>query len=155
MQSRKPPIQPLHLLTVLPGIVVLLPIPRLLVLPLLHDPRRQGAQVRPIDGRGDKHPHHGRQDRHPVLGGQHAEDAAAAAWGLWGSRWRAEGRGGGAKTGVRQRHDDGQGGLDGEVDRRQLGLQGGELGPRQGAVGDDPVDEGLVDGGAEERAVAV
>lgn len=67
----------------------------------------------------------------------------------------AGGGGGGAKTGVCERHDDGEGGLDGEVDGGELGLQGGELGARQGAVGDDPVDEGLVEGGAEEGAVAV
>ncbi len=33
-------------------------------------------------------------------------------------------------------------------------MQGGELGAREGAVGYDAVDEGLVDGRAEEGAVA-
>ena len=33
-------------------------------------------------------------------------------------------------------------------------MQGGELGAGEGAVGYDAVDEGLVDGGAEEGAVA-
>ena len=146
MQSRKPRIQPLHLLTVLPRIVILLPIPRLLMLPLLHDPRRHGAQVRPIDRRRDQHAHHRRQDRKSVLGSQHAEDATA---------WRLGGEAGGAMAGICQRHDDGEGGLDGEVDGGELGLQGGELGPGKGAVGDDSVDEGLVEGGAEEGAIAV
>ena len=33
-------------------------------------------------------------------------------------------------------------------------MEGGELGAGEGAVGYDAVDEGLVDGGAEEGAVA-
>ena len=110
--------------------------------PLLHDPRRQGAQVRPIDRRRDEHAHYRRQNRGSVLGGQHAEDAALRLGG------------GGAQTGICQRHDDGEGGLDGEVDGGELRLQGGELGAREGPVGDDSVDEGLVEGGAQEGAVA-
>jgi len=44
--------------------------------------------------------------------------------------------------------------LDGEVDGGQGGLEGGELGTGEGAIGYDAVDEGLEDGGAEEGAIA-
>lgn len=44
--------------------------------------------------------------------------------------------------------------MQGEVDGGEGGLEGGELGAREGAVGDDAVDKGLVDGAAEEGAIA-
>ena len=44
--------------------------------------------------------------------------------------------------------------MKGEVDGCEGGLQGGKLGTGKGAVGNYAVDEGLVDGGAEEGAIA-
>lgn len=42
-----------------------------------------------------------------------------------------------------------------EVDGGEGGLERRELGAGKGAVGDDAVDEGLVDGGAKEGTIAV
>lgn len=48
MPHTKRAIQPLHVLTLRPIIITLLPISRLLMFPLLHDPRRSGAQYQQI-----------------------------------------------------------------------------------------------------------
>ena len=45
--------------------------------------------------------------------------------------------------------------MDGEVDGGELLLEDGEHWSWKGAVGDNAVDEGLVEGGAEEGAVAI
>ena len=56
MQPRKPSIQLHHLLRVLPLIIILLPIPRLLVLPLLHNLRSGWSKRQQIGSTGHKHP---------------------------------------------------------------------------------------------------
>ena len=67
MHTPKRPIQPLHLLRLRPRIIRLLPIPRLLMLPLLHDPRCDGARPEQIGRVECAHRRYGRQYRPPVL----------------------------------------------------------------------------------------
>ena len=114
--------------------------------PLLHDRRRRGAQVQPIDQTR-------REDRHDGY-----EDAAAAGFGEESAEPRGCGETGegraGARAGVGEGEEHGQRRLQTEVDGEDGGLETGELGPRQAAVGDDAVDESLVDGGAQEGSVA-
>lgn len=62
--------------------------------------------------------------------------------------------GGAAGTRVGEGHGEGEGGLQGEVDGEGVGLEGGEVGAGEDAEGDDAGDEGVVDVGPEEGAVA-
>ena len=66
MHATKRPIQPLHLLRLRSLLIVILPIPRLLMLPLLHNPRRDRTcpeQIRRIQRENRRQ---GRQDGPPV-----------------------------------------------------------------------------------------
>ena len=114
--------------------------------PLLHDLRRRGAQVKPVDQTRGK-------DRHDRDEGATAAGFGEEAAESGGSGETGEGSAG-AGAGVGEGQQDGQGALQAEVDGEDGRLETGELGARQAAVGDDAVDEGLVDGGAEQGSVA-
>lgn len=120
MQLPKPPIQRLHLLAVRWRIIALLPIPRLLMFPLPHRLRRRRSDQYQIRQPGHKHDHDGREDVQTVRRVQDAGDAGRGCA-------RADGCGAlFAREGQGQHH--GQGGLHGEVDGEEGGLEGGELG---------------------------
>jgi len=128
MQLAEPLVQGDHLPAVRRRVVALLAVARLLRLALGHGARRGRADDEQVEQRGDEDGGEGVEDRGAVLGG---EDA-----GEGGGRERRRGR-------VGQRDEDGQRRLQREVDGEEALLEGGELGARQGAEGDDAADEGL------------
>ena len=142
MQHGKLPIQPLHLPTMRPLIIRHLPIPRLLMLPLHHNPRGLRPHIDQIHQRSREHSP--QQPRIESVGG-------ALQHGGGGEEGK-EARGAG---GVGEQQADGEGGLEREVDGEGGFLERAELGPGKGAVGDYARDEGLEEGAAEEGAVAV
>src|SRR5690242_12584884 len=141
MQHRKPPIQPLHSLTMRALVVRGLPIPRLLMLPLDHDPRGLRTHVDQVRSGGDKHG--GQQAGGEAVGGG-LQDAGGGEGGH-------EARGAGW---VGCEEGQGREGLQGEEDGKGGFLEGAELRAWEHAVGDYARDEGLEEGAAEEGAVA-
>lgn len=147
MQPRELLIQVPHLRRMLPLLPILLPIPRLLMFSLLHHLGRARPKHQQVRRRSHKHACQGSEHAPPV---PLVQDAIDTAWDVVAdgvAEWLPRG-------GVREREGDGQRRLDGKVHGRQGGLEGGEGGAGQRAVGYDASDEGLVDGGAEEGAVA-
>ncbi len=81
MHPSKPPIQPLHLLRMRPRIMIPLPIPRLLMFPLLHNPRCHGAYVEQINRVEDAYACEGEENAPAVFGGEDAGEGGGGACG--------------------------------------------------------------------------
>jgi hypothetical protein len=133
MQRPKLLIQPLHLLTLLPLLIVFLPIPRLLMLPRAHHPRRLRTQVHQIHQPTHKHRSQRNQYTQSVVGVQCAREA------------RGERADGGAFRGEGQGKEEGGEGLKREVVRELGLLESRELGAWEGFVGDQAGDQGAPD----------
>lgn len=129
MQCRKFLVQLLHLLGVLSLIVISLAIPRLLMLPLLHNLRSCWSQCHHIGSACHKHTQDRDEHAISVLQLQHPRQAAPTA----------------QACGISESQEAGEDGLQGKVDGGDCGLEGGELRAGESTVGYYPRDEGLVD----------
>jgi hypothetical protein len=109
-------------------VVALLAVARLLRLALAHGARRGRADDEQVEQRGDEDGGEGVEDRGAVFGGENAGEGGGQ-----------EGRCGR----VGQCDENGEGSLQREVDGEEALLEGGELGAREGAEGDDAADERL------------
>ena len=79
MQNPKPPIQPLHLLTMRTRVITLLPIPRLLMFPLPHRLRRHRSQIEAIRRARQEYNRQRRQHVYSIDRVKHAGQASGHA----------------------------------------------------------------------------